>query len=145
MPTKSSTSGRTRVLIADDNKYIRDKVVQLLGTDFEVIGTAADGNGAYEAAQLLRPEIVVLDISMPGLSGIEAVTKIKKSRSQTSVVFLTVHDDPDFVRAALKAGGSGYVVKAQMATDLLAAIRSAMNGQTFISPCIAINGENIQP
>lgn len=142
MPTTSGGSGRTRILIADDNKYIREKVVQLVAEDFDVIGTAADGKGACEAIQLLRPEIVVMDISMPGLSGIETMAKIKEEKIVPKIVFLTVHDDPDFVRAALEAGGSGYVVKSQMAADLLTALRSARDGKLFVSPCIAIHSDN---
>jgi DNA-binding NarL/FixJ family response regulator len=133
-----------RILIADDNKYIRDKVVQLLGVDFDVIGTASDGIGAVEAAKLLSPEIIVMDISMPGLNGIEAMIQIKGSQEQIKVVFLTVHDDLDFVRASLEAGGCGYVVKSRLATDLLAAIRRASEGQVFISPCVAISGESTE-
>ena len=137
----SSRSDRTRILIADDNKYIRDKVVQLLDVDFEVVGTASDGFGAVEAARLLSPEVLVMDISMPGLSGIDAMTQIRRTQEQIKVVFLTVHDDLDFVRASLDAGGSGYVVKSRVATDLIPAIRRAAEGQIFISPCVAISGE----
>ena len=137
----SSGSDRIRILIADDNKYIRDKVVQLLDVNFDVVGTASDGIGAVEAARLLSPEIIVMDISMPGLSGIDAMTQIKGALDQIKVVFLTVHDDLDFVRASLDAGGSGYVVKSRLATDLLAAIRRASEDQIFISPCVAISGE----
>lgn len=137
----SSRSDRIRILIADDNKYIRDKVVQLLDVDFDVVGTASDGVGAVEAARLLSPEVIVMDISMPGLSGIDAMTQIRRNEEQIKVVFLTVHDDLDFVRASLDAGGSGYVVKSRVATDLIPAIRRAAEGQIFISPCVAISGE----
>ena len=130
----SSRSDRIRILIADDNKYIRDKVVQLLDVDFDVVGTASDGVGAVEAARLLSPEVIVMDISMPGLSGIDAMTQIRRNEEQIKVVFLTVHDDLDFVRASLDAGGSGYVVKSRVATDLIPAIRRAAEGQIFISP-----------
>jgi two-component system nitrate/nitrite response regulator NarL len=138
----SSRSDRMRILIADDNKYIRDKVVQLLDVDFDVVGTASDGIGAVEAAKLLSPEIIVMDISMPGLSGIDAMAQIKGTQDHIKVVFLTVHDDLDFVRASLDAGGCGYVVKSRLATDLLAAIRRASEDQIFISPCVAISGES---
>lgn len=114
-------------------------VVHLLTADFEVIGTAADGAAAFEMVMLLNPEIVVLDISMPILSGIDAAAAMKKSGSKAKTVFLTVHEDPDFVRAALTFGASGYVVKSQMATDLAAAIRVAIGGNFFISPCCALS------
>ena len=116
--------------------------MQLLDVDFDVVGTASDGTGAVEAARLLSPEIIVMDISMPGLSGIDAMAQIKGTQDYIKVVFLTVHDDLDFVRASLDAGGCGYVVKSRLATDLLAAIRRASEGQIFISPCVAISGES---
>lgn len=113
-------------------------VVQLLTPDFEVIGTAADGSAAFEMVMLLNPEIVVLDISMPVLSGIEAAAEMKRKGSSAKAVFLTVHEDPDFVRAALSSGASGYVVKSQMATDLHTAIKMAADNEFFISPCCAL-------
>ena len=138
MPTSNKMKGRVRVVVADDNKQVRDKVVQLLRPNFEVIGTADDGSSACEAVFLLEPEVVVLDISMPVMSGIEAAVEMKKKGSDVKTVFLTVHDDPDFVRAALNVGASGYVVKSQMATDLTAAIAAAIDGHLFISPCCAL-------
>jgi DNA-binding NarL/FixJ family response regulator len=138
MPTANEKTRRIRVVIADDNKQVRDKVVQLLQPDFEVVGTAADGNAAVEVVLLLKPEIVVLDISMPIRNGIEAAIEMKKNSSLSKTVFLTVHDDPDFVRAALNAGAYGYVIKSQMAKDLTAAIWEASEGRFFISPNCAI-------
>jgi len=134
MSTQSQKHPRIRVVIADDNKEIRDKVIQLLQPEFEVVGSARDGGSACEAVMLLKPDIVVLDISMPVMSGIEAAKKLKKKGSKTRTIFLTVHDDPDFIQAALRAGAVGYVVKSQMATDLLTAMRSATEGDLFISP-----------
>ncbi len=138
MPTQSKKNERVRVVVADDNKEVRDKVVQLLRPDFDVIGTAGDGGAACEAVFLLKPEIVVLDVSMPVMSGIEAANEMKRKGSTTKTVFLTVHDDPDFVRAAIDAGASGYVVKSQMATDLIIAMRAAADGRLFISPSSAL-------
>ncbi len=134
MPILKEKKGRIRLVVVDDNKDVRDKVIQLLQPDYDVVGTACDGNSACEAVILLEPDIVVLDISMPVMGGIEAAQKIKKKGSNASIIFLTVHDDPDFVRAALKVGASGYVVKSQMATDLLAAVDAAIEGKHFISP-----------
>lgn len=138
MPTSNNKKGRVRVVVADDNKQVRDKVVQLLRPNFEVIGTAEDGRAACEAVFLLEPEIIVLDISMPVMSGIEAAVEMKKKGSNVKTVFLTVHEDPDFVRAALGAGASGYVVKSQMATDLNAAMLAAIDGHLYISPSCAL-------
>jgi DNA-binding NarL/FixJ family response regulator len=138
MPTQNEKIRRIRVVIADDNKQMRDKVVQLLQPDFEIVGTAADGNAAVEVVLLLQPEIVVLDISMPIRNGIEAAIEMKKKSSPSKTVFLTVHDDPDFVRAALNAGASAYVIKSQMAKDLTAAMLAVSEGRLFISPSCAI-------
>src|SRR3982751_4344641 len=121
----SDVKGRAvRVVVVDDNVLMRDKVVQLLQPGYEVIGTAADGPAALEIITLLEPEIALMDISMPGISGIEVASKLKEKDSPVKVVFLTVHDDFDFVRAALNVGAFGYVVKSHMATDLTAAMRS---------------------
>ncbi len=138
MPILKKKKGKFRVVVADDNKDIRDKVVQLLRPDFDVVGTACDGTSACEAVFLLEPEIVVLDISMSGRNGIEAAEEMKRKGSETKPVFLTVHADPDFVRAALKAGASAYVVKSQMATDLITAMTAAVEGKIFISPSASL-------
>jgi DNA-binding NarL/FixJ family response regulator len=131
-------SNGIRVVAADDNRQVRDKIVQLLKADFDVIGTAADGKAALELVMVLEPEVVVLDISMPVMSGIEAAAEITKRAYKTKIVFLTVHDDSDFVKAALGVGASGYVVKSQMATDLRAAIIAASEGKKFISSSCAV-------
>jgi DNA-binding NarL/FixJ family response regulator len=139
MSILNSRKEKFRVVVADDNQDVRDKVVQLLRPDFEVVGTAADGNTAAEAVSLLEPDIVVLDISMPGKNGIETAQALKKTGSLSKIVFLTVHNDADFVRAAVKAGALGYVIKSQMARDLVTAINSAGEGNMFISPCCALD------
>lgn len=118
-------------------------VLNLLTPHFEIVGTASDGAAAFEMVMLLDPEVVVLDISMPIMSGIEAAAGMKKKGSQAKTVFLTVHEDPDFVRAALTSGASAYVVKSQMATDLCAAIRIAVEGNFFISPCCGLSDDSL--
>jgi DNA-binding NarL/FixJ family response regulator len=136
MPIQDQKKGRVRLVVADDNKEVREKVVQLLRSrsDFDVIGTAGDGGSACEAVFLLEPDIVILDISMSVMSGIEAARKIKRKGAKTKAIFLTVHEDPDFVRVALRAGARGYVVKSHMASDLIAAINSALEDKLFVSP-----------
>ena len=129
------------MVVADDNRQVREAVVELLSPDFEIVGTATDGSAALKMVMLLSPEIVILDISMPILSGIEAAVELKKKGSNSKAVFLTVHQDPDFVKAALASGASGYVVKSQMASDLPAAIRVAIAGNFFISPSCAISDD----
>ena len=128
---------RTRILLADDHKEIRDRAVRLLEPEFEVVGAVADGNALLKASAQMKPDVCVIDISMPQLNGIEAAIKLRESGSEAIIVFLTVNEDSDFVRAALRAGALGYVVKSRMATDLCAAINGAISGQLFVSPsCI---------
>lgn len=130
------------MLVAEDNHEMRDKIVQLLRSDFDIVGSAGDGVSAYDAVLLLEPDIVVLDISMPVMSGIETAEKLAKEGFKTKTLFLTVHDDRDFVRTAFKAGASGYVVKSQMATDLLLAMRAAVAGKHFVSPSCALKSKS---
>lgn len=135
MSIEQDQLGRARVLVADDNKDMRDTVIGLLEHDFEVVGAVGDGRALITAAEKLNPDVGVIDISMPIMNGIEAATEIRKNGSKMKVIFLTVNEDPDFVRAALDAGATGYVVKRQMATDLQVALEHALAGKTFISPC----------
>lgn len=126
---------RARILLADDHKDIREKVMQQLEPEFEVVGAVGDGNALLEAADQMKPDVCVIDISMPIMSGIEAATQMKASGSSVKIVFLTVHEDPDFLQAALDAGAVGYVVKSRVASDLCPAIRGALAGRLFVSPC----------
>ncbi len=122
-----------RILVADDNCALRSLVQELLGREFDIIGTVDNGKALVDAALRLNPEIVVTDISMPMLSGIEAAKQSMECGSKAKVIFLTVHSDPDFVDACRNAGGSGYVVKVRMDSDLLPAIREALAGRIFVS------------
>ena len=126
---------RARILLADDHKDIREKVMQQLEPEFVVVGAVEDGNALLEAASQMKPDVCVVDISMPIMSGIEAVTQMRASGSTVKIIFLTVHEDPDFLQAALDTGALGYVVKSRVATDLSPAIRAALDGRLFISPC----------
>ena len=131
--SRSRTKGSAK--LADDHKEIRDRAVRLLEPEFEVV--VADGNELLKASAQMTPDVYVIDISMPQVNGIEAAIKLRESRSEARIVFLTVNEDSDFVRAALRTGALGYVVKSRMASDLCAAIRGAISGQLFVSPsCI---------
>ena len=132
---------RVRILLADDHKEIRDRVVRLLEPEFEVVGTVADGNALVSASAQLKPDVCVIDISMPQLNGIEAAIKMRENGSEARIVFLTVNEDSDFVRAALGAGALGYVVKSRMASDLCAAINGAISGHLFVSPSCIFNSD----
>jgi DNA-binding NarL/FixJ family response regulator len=135
---------RTRILLADDHQEIRDRVVRLLEPEFEVVGAVEDGGPLLEAVSKMKPDVCLLDISMPIICGIEAAAKLKASGLTTKIIFLTVHEDPDFVQAALETGALGYVVKSRMATDLRAAINGAMAGRLFISPSCTFTAQTGQ-
>jgi len=122
-----------RVLLADDREELLRTVAQLLKDEFDVVGAVENGKRVLELVDSLSPDIVVLDICMPTMSGIEAALRLKKSGSLTRVVFLTVHADLDFVEAALSAGALGYVLKPLLATHLIPAIRKALEGKVFVS------------
>ena len=125
---------KLRVLLADDHPNMLQMVESILEPAFEVVGKVADGKALLESAPKLNPDIIVTDISMPILNGIEAVKKLKESGCRAKVVFLTVHSDHEFVRVCLEAGASGYVVKLRMVTDLLDAMQAALAGHSFTSP-----------
>ena len=116
---------KLRVLLADDHPSVLRMVENTLEPMFEVVGKVADGKSLLEAAGKLDPDLIVTDISMPILNGIEAIKNLKESGSRAKVVFLTVHADLEFVKVCFEAGASGYV-KPQMDTDLLSAIRAAL-------------------
>lgn len=129
--------GKIRVLLADDNAAILDRVRSVLGEEFDIVGTANNGRDALEEVRRLDPDVLVLDISMPGLNGLQTAHELKSAHNRTKVVFLTVHEDPDFVAAAFFAGASAYVVKSDVTTDLVPAIRDAMEGRKYISQAIS--------
>ena len=126
---------RARILVAEDHELMRNKVVRLLRRDFEVLEAVTNGEALLEAAARLKPDVCVLDISMPRLNGIETATHLKKNNSSAKVIFLTIHNDSDSVGAAFKIGAEGYVFKTRMAADLIIAVREVLAGRTFLSPC----------
>lgn len=126
---------KTRLLLADDNKQMLEYVSQFLSNNsFEIVGVATNGQAAVDAAAQFRPDVSVIDISMPVLNGIEAAKRIRQADSSAKIVFLTVERDPDTCRAALVTGACGYVLKPRLATDLIPAINLAKDGQRFVSP-----------
>ncbi len=138
MPSSTTLSERAselaRVLLVDDNEAILVRVSAVLSPGCAVVGTAKDGPAALEAARTLRPDVIVLDISMPGMTGLEVATRLRKEGSTAALVFLTVHDDEEFILAARAAGGIGYVLKSRLASDLMLAVREAREGRPFLSP-----------
>ena len=125
------------VLLADDHADVRETVARLLVPEFNVVGTVTDGMALLAAAERLMPDVVVVDISMPPLNGFEAVRRLMESGSPAQVVFLTVHESPEYVRVALATGALGYVVKPRLATDLSVAIKEVHAGRSYLSPSIA--------
>ena len=135
MAAQTHNPKRHRVVVADDNQEMRQTVIRLLDTEYDVVGAVCNGQELVEAEAELHPDIGIVDISMPVLNGVQAAHAIKKSGSPMKIVFLTVSEDPDFVRAALNAGASGYVSKREMASDLVKALAEVVAGRSFISSC----------
>jgi DNA-binding NarL/FixJ family response regulator len=125
---------KMRILLADDHQSLLELIRGLLEPTFDVVGCVEDGESLVEAAGRLQPDVIVTDISMPKLNGIEAAHRLRESGSSSKLVFLTAHADPDFVKAALKTGALAYVTKLRIGTDLLVAIGEALAGHTFVSP-----------
>jgi DNA-binding NarL/FixJ family response regulator len=125
-------SGR-RVLVADDLAPVLSAVEALLRESFEIVGMASDGQTALESAMKKEPDLVVLDISMPGMSGIEVARELKRRGNHAKVVFLTVHEDSDIIATCLSVGALGYVLKALMDSDLIPAMNEALAGRVFVS------------
>jgi DNA-binding NarL/FixJ family response regulator len=128
---------RPRVLLADDHKIVTEGLKGLLEPEFELVGTVEDGRALLAAAEKLRPDVIVADISMPLLNGIDSVQQIKKAHKEIKVVFLTMHPDVTYAFSAFEAGASGYVLKHSAPTELVTAIRNALNGKTFVTPKLA--------
>ena len=125
--------GCPRVLLADDLPEVLQRVAQLLKDDFEVVGFAQNGREAIEAAKALDPDLLVLDISMPILNGIQVASRLRGSGCRAKVIFLIVHEDRDYVEGAFSVGALGYVLKSRVATDLIPAAQEALRGHTFTS------------
>jgi DNA-binding NarL/FixJ family response regulator len=127
---------RVSVLLADDHQEFLGIVARHLEPHFDVVQTVGNGQAMLDEAARLEPDVVVLDISMPVLNGIEAARRLRTTGSRARIVFLTVHSDQDYVRAALGAGAVGYVLKSELATDLLPCLRQAEVASPFVSSAI---------
>lgn len=134
-------SHRARILVADDCKEIRARAVSLLLSEFEICGEVADGCELLEAESQLQPDVSIVDISMPGIDGLDAAAQLAARGSRGRIVVLTVYDDADFLKAALARGVTGYVLKSRMASDLCRAIHEALAGRCFISPSPTLSSE----
>jgi DNA-binding NarL/FixJ family response regulator len=128
---------RARVLLADDHLLVAEALRSLLVSEFDLVGVVEDGRALVEAAGRLRPDVIVADITMPHLNGIDALIQLRQGRNRVPVVFLTMHRDATFARRALDAGASGFVLKHSAPTELLSAIRAALEGRTYLTPQLA--------
>lgn len=127
---------KIRILLADDHQAVLEHVRVLLGEDFDIVGAVNNGREAVVAALRLNPDVLVIDISMPDVNGLQAAHQLQVAKQPTKVVFLTVHTGQDFVTAALSAGASGYVTKSDVATDLIPAIHEVLAGGIYVSKSI---------
>ena len=125
---------RIRILLADDKQDFLAVAAQLLEAEFDVVKRVGDGQAVIDEVSKLNPDVLVLDISMPVLNGIAAARRLREEGFTGCIVFLTVHGDAEYVRAALAAGALGYVIKSRLASDLLLALHEVLSGRQFISP-----------
>jgi len=128
---------KPRVLLADDHRMVAEGLKGLLVEEFEVVGIVEDGRALVAAARKLRPDVIVSDISMPQMNGLDALAHLKRDNPAVRVVFLTMHRDAAYARRALEAGASGYVLKHSAPAELVLAVRAALQGRTFITPDLA--------
>lgn len=132
-----SSPHRPRVLLADDHLLVAEALKSLLSLEFDLVEVVEDGLQLVAAATRLRPDVIVADITMPHLNGIDALVRLREQGSRVPVVFLTMHKDATFARRALEAGAAGFVLKHSASTELIAAIRAALEGKTYLTPQLA--------
>jgi DNA-binding NarL/FixJ family response regulator len=130
----SNSLDRVRVLVADDHEAMLDNLVRLLSRDHDVVAAVQNGLAVVADASRLQPDLLVLDIAMPGLSGIAAARQLKARGSTAKVVFVTMHHDREFVEASMTLGAVGFVAKDRLMLDLLPAIQDVLAGHSFVSP-----------
>jgi DNA-binding NarL/FixJ family response regulator len=133
---------RPRLLLADDHAMLLDGLKKLLKEEYNLVGTATDGKALVTAAGTLRPDVIVLDISMPLLNGIEAARQIREANPTSKLLFLTVHSDTAYVEEAFRAGARGYVLKHAAAKELFVALRMVLRGRAYVSPML---GKDLLP
>jgi DNA-binding NarL/FixJ family response regulator len=128
---------RPRVLLADDHLMVAEALKSLLAPEFDLVGVVEDGRALIDAAGALRPDVIVADVTMPHLNGIDALVHLRQSGDRVPVVFLTMHRDASFARRALDAGASGFVLKHSAPAELVSAIRAALEGKIYLTPQLA--------
>jgi DNA-binding NarL/FixJ family response regulator len=128
---------RPRIFLADDHQAVLEATNALLKAQFEIVGNAMDGPTLVTEALRLSPDVIVADITLPGMSGIDAAHRLRESAPSVKIVFLTVHSEQQFIEACAAEGGLGYVLKSHMKVHLIPAIRAALVGQTYICPFVS--------
>jgi DNA-binding NarL/FixJ family response regulator len=136
---------RPRILLADDNESLVERVAEHLSSSFDVVGIARDGQDLISKALRLAPDVIVADITMPILTGIEATHQLREAGLAVRFVFLTIHGEDEFLQACLEEGAVGYVIKSHMNADLIPALNSAMAGKLFVSPSLSIPASGHAP
>jgi DNA-binding NarL/FixJ family response regulator len=126
-----------RILLADDHVLVAEGIQKLLEPEYELVGIVADGRSLVTAAAKLQPDIVVVDISLPLLNGLDASQQLRKNNPNLKIIVLTMHSEPNFVTQAFRVGVSGYVLKQSVGSELIQAIREVVKGRTFVSPMVA--------
>lgn len=127
---------KARILVADDHTLLADGFRLMLEPEFQVVGSVEDGHELLSAATKLKPDVVLMDISMPLLNGIDAAQRLRKLLPACKIIFVTMHSDPDYVTAAFRAGASGYVLKRAAAMELITAIRQVLQGRHYVTPMV---------
>jgi DNA-binding NarL/FixJ family response regulator len=131
-----SGENRQRILLADDHSLMLERLTRFLQPTFEVVGVAHNGVEMVSEAMRLSPDIIVADISMPELDGIEAANRLREMGATSAIVFLTIHENSEFVKAGMATGALGYVFKSHIKTDLIPAINAALSGRCFVSSAV---------
>jgi len=133
---KEFTKERPRIVVADDHNLLLDALQKLLADDFDVVATVSDGRSLVREAARLKPDVAVVDLAMPDLNGLEAARELKREAPGTRLVFLTMNEDPDLAAEAFRAGASAYVLKRSAASELVTAIREALQSRSYVTPLI---------
>ena len=136
LATEGIAVDKIRVVLADDHREVIAKIEGLLGDEFEVVEAVVNGVQAVSAVLALDPDVFVTDISMPLLNGLQAARRIQNANPRVKIIFVTIHEDRDFIAAAFSAGAMGYVTKRHLTTDLVLAIQEALKGNAFVSNSI---------